>query len=528
MPVLTNLEPFRVVHGGRLWVHGDGFPTPTAMADDVTIGGVPARISFASPDRMAVVVPDGVEGDDTPVKVSWAPGATLYAHIGRVLATGLHQVDNPVVDRDGGGLRHLLADRAASRPRSRSSASRRSRACASPSSHGLVNATSMAFGPDGKLYVSSRFEGRVYRVHDDGQYEVIGSDLGIARGLAFAPDGSLFVGDRSGTIFRIDSKGRTETVATLPGSVAAFHLAMGPDGWLYVSAPTLSTYDLLRRVDASGRVEVLDWVFGRPQGLAFDANGVLHVVEALAGSSGVYALEARPSTRTGAVGAWSRRARVLGRRRAVRRLERHPLRLRVALTLRLHSAGHVPTVCAKTHRRSRRHRRGAIAEARARRRRPDHARDRRGDRRRHLRRDRHRGGRAGGGRTARSSATAPGPALVFSFLLLGGACALAALCYAELASMIPQAGSAYAYSYATLGELVAWIIGWDLILEYAVGNVAVAISWGDYFTTLLRGIGIHLPAWLTHRLPHRAAQLESRRARRCCRPRRTSPASRSC
>jgi basic amino acid/polyamine antiporter, APA family len=90
-----------------------------------------------------------------------------------------------------------------------------------------------------------------------------------------------------------------------------------------------------------------------------------------------------------------------------------------------------------------------------------------------------------------------GPALVLSFLLLGGACALAALCYAELASMIPQAGSAYAYSYATLGELVAWIIGWDLILEYAVGNVAVAISWGDYFTTLLRGVSITLPAWLT-------------------------------
>jgi basic amino acid/polyamine antiporter, APA family len=90
-----------------------------------------------------------------------------------------------------------------------------------------------------------------------------------------------------------------------------------------------------------------------------------------------------------------------------------------------------------------------------------------------------------------------GPALVFSFILLGGACALAALCYAELASMIPQAGSAYAYSYATLGELVAWIIGWDLILEYAVGNVAVAISWGDYFNTLVKGIGVSLPPWLT-------------------------------
>jgi APA family basic amino acid/polyamine antiporter len=89
-----------------------------------------------------------------------------------------------------------------------------------------------------------------------------------------------------------------------------------------------------------------------------------------------------------------------------------------------------------------------------------------------------------------------GPALVFSFILLGVACALAALCYAELAAMIPQAGSAYAYSYATLGELVAWIIGWDLILEYAVGNVAVAISWGDYFKTLTAGF-LDLPVWMT-------------------------------
>ena len=93
--------------------------------------------------------------------------------------------------------------------------------------------------------------------------------------------------------------------------------------------------------------------------------------------------------------------------------------------------------------------------------------------------------------------TGAGPALILSFLMLGAVCTLAGLCYAELASMIPHAGSAYAYSYATLGELVAWIIGWDLILEYAVGNVAVAISWGDYFNTLVRGIGIDLPQYLT-------------------------------
>ena len=100
-----------------------------------------------------------------------------------------------------------------------------------------------------------------------------------------------------------------------------------------------------------------------------------------------------------------------------------------------------------------------------------------------------------------------GPALIVSFILLGVVCGLAALCYAELASMIPQAGSAYAYSYATLGEIVAWIIGWDLILEYAVGNVAVAIAWSGYFNSLLTGFGVHLPDWLTH--GYRTALLSS-------------------
>ena len=100
-----------------------------------------------------------------------------------------------------------------------------------------------------------------------------------------------------------------------------------------------------------------------------------------------------------------------------------------------------------------------------------------------------------------------GPALILSFVLLGLVCGLAALCYAELSSMIPQAGSAYAYTYATLGEFVAWIIGWDLILEYAVGNIAVAIAWSGYFTSVMSGFGLALPEWLTH--GYRTALLSS-------------------
>src|SRR5688572_4377088 len=103
------------------------------------------------------------------------------------------------------------------------------------------------------------------------------------------------------------------------------------------------------------------------------------------------------------------------------------------------------------------------------------------------------------GTATAGDATRPGagPALMLSFVLTAIVCAFTALCYAEFASMVPVAGSAYTYSYATLGELIAWIIGWDLILEYAIGNVAVAISWANYFNTLLEGMGVHLPRWLT-------------------------------
>jgi sugar lactone lactonase YvrE len=299
--VLTSLEPVRVIEGGRLWLRGDGFPQPQSTIDLVTIGGLPARMAFAAPDRMAVVVPSGLDGGETPVKCAWLPGATLYVRVGRLLATGLHQVDNPVFDAHG----NLYVTYSGSRGQEAAVSIFKvpTRGAREPFVHGLVNPTSMALGPDGLLYVSSRFEGRVYRVFDDGRYEVMASDVGIACGLAFGADGALFVGDRSGTVFRIDPGGRTEAFATVPSSIAAFHLAMSPGGELYVSAPTLASYDSLFRIDPSGRVTTLSVPFGRPQGLAFDAAGVLHVVEALAGSSGLYAIRQRLSDRHDVAGA---------------------------------------------------------------------------------------------------------------------------------------------------------------------------------------------------------------------------------
>ena len=103
-----------------------------------------------------------------------------------------------------------------------------------PFASGITNATSLAFSPDGRLHVSSRFEGVVYSVGDNGTSESVVSDLGVACGLVFSSDGTLYVGDRSGTIFRVSTSGQSEPFATLPASVAAFHLAEGPDGCLYI------------------------------------------------------------------------------------------------------------------------------------------------------------------------------------------------------------------------------------------------------------------------------------------------------
>src|ERR1700759_1386350 len=90
-----------------------------------------------------------------------------------------------------------------------------------------------------------------------------------------------------------------------------------------------------------------------------------------------------------------------------------------------------------------------------------------------------------------------GPGVIFLFLITAITCGFTALCYAEFASRVPVAGSAYTYSYVSFGEVIAWVIGWALILEYAIGNVVVAISWSAYFNNILKAIGIHLPEWLT-------------------------------
>jgi sugar lactone lactonase YvrE len=282
------VSPPCAVPGARITLHLSRFDVDRPRLPEITIGGVPARIVFASPSAVGVLVPENLEAPHAQIDIEGTKGVA-HVEVALVVATDLHQVDNPVFDREGNLYVAYSGTRGQRVPvsvfRVRRNGTRE------PFVSGIVNATSLAFGPDDRLYISSRFEGRVYRVDADGRATAIGSDLGVACGLAFAADGSLFVGDRSGTILHLDpATGAARPHAVLPPSIAAFHLALGPDGALYATGPTLAPYDHVYRIDAGGAVEAIRSDFGRPQGLAFDRAGVLHVVEAAAGWSGVYRL----------------------------------------------------------------------------------------------------------------------------------------------------------------------------------------------------------------------------------------------
>lgn len=275
------------MEGGRVTIHGSGFPIDRPQLPDVTIGDAPARPVYASNSTIAVLVPPGLDGGQTPVRVADVPGETALLEVGTPLATGLHQVDNPAFDREGNLYVTYSGNRGQEVPVSifRVNPSGRRESYVS----GIANPTSMTFDPDGHLYVSSRFEGSVYRVYADGEYETYASDLGIACGLAFDRRGVLYVGDRSGTLFAVGPDRTVTSIATLPASVAAYHLAIGPDDCVYVTAPTLGPYDYVYRIDPhTGSIDKVFSGFGRPQGIAFDSQGALYVVEALAGWNGLY------------------------------------------------------------------------------------------------------------------------------------------------------------------------------------------------------------------------------------------------
>jgi sugar lactone lactonase YvrE len=283
----ADVHPRWAAPGGRVLLS-----LQTTLPNDgpprVAVGEDDAHVVAASPHHIRFIVPQNVEGGTTPIRVGGAEAPVASLEIGRTLTTGLHQVDNPAFD----GLGRLYATQSGGpgtkvpAPIYRISAD----GVREPVAVEIANPTSLALGPDGAMYISSRFEGAVYRLLTDDRVELFANELGVPTGVAFGGDGSLYVGDRSGSVFRVSPGREVETFATLPASVAAFHLAFGPDQCLYVTAPTLSSRDAVYRITPDRLVDVIYEGFGRPQGMAFDSSGALYVAEAAAGAAGLYRL----------------------------------------------------------------------------------------------------------------------------------------------------------------------------------------------------------------------------------------------
>ncbi len=288
-PELTGLSPHRAVAGGRVRLSLTGLDVDAVALPQVRLGEAAVRAVFAAPTSVAFVVPPGTSTGQVPVRLDAVSGQTVFLEIGALLATGVHQVDSPAVDAAG----TVYATCSGSRGQQSSVSVYRIAADGIRDVFvtGLTNATSMAFDPQGRLHVSSRFDGTVSRIDAEGRAETIASELGVATGLAFDPDGVLFVGDRSGTIFRLSTSGHATAFASLPPSVAAYHLAWHPaDAALYVTGPTISTRDRVYRIGRQGDIRTVYEGFGRPQGLVVDTDGSVLVAEALAGASGIYRL----------------------------------------------------------------------------------------------------------------------------------------------------------------------------------------------------------------------------------------------
>jgi sugar lactone lactonase YvrE len=235
---------------------------------------------------MVVRVPDGASAGEIVVTPAGSVDSNSWTcDIGIQIVDNVHPVANPAVDRAGNVYTTFSGSRGQKTPVAVYKVDLNF--TPKPFVNDMMNATGLAFDSEGILYVSSRYDGIVYEVSPNGQMSVYVEGMGVATGLAFDGDENLYVGDRSGTIFKISRSRQIYVFTTIEPSIAAYHLAFGPDGYLYITGPTTSSYDSVHRCAPTGEVETFYRGLGRPQGIAFDADGNLYVAASLGGRRGV-------------------------------------------------------------------------------------------------------------------------------------------------------------------------------------------------------------------------------------------------
>jgi len=285
-PHIAEICPSAAIAGGELQIRGQGFCPNGQIRPRVRFGGLDGSLLVSSNQLLVARVPDGAVSCDLTVDDTRQSSNPIPIEVGVTIAENMHPVANPAVDANGNIFVTFSGSRGQKVPVCvfRIDPNYNVKAFTSD----VMNPTGMAFDRAGTLYISSRFDGNIYRAAPDGTTAVHAEGMGVATGIAFDHDEFLYVGDRSGTIFKIAPDRQIFVFATLEPSISAYHLAFGPDGYLYVTGPTTSSFDSIYRISRSGEVERFYQGLGRPQGMAFDLDGNLFIAASKGGRKGIF------------------------------------------------------------------------------------------------------------------------------------------------------------------------------------------------------------------------------------------------
>jgi len=284
-PHIEAVAPSFALPGGEVRIVGSGLRPPELRRPRVHFGEVEGTVLISSDDFVIARVPDGAVSGPVIVGTNGHVSNSHALKVAVPIADNLHPVTNPALDREGNIYVTFSGSRGQKVPVAIFKID--TNYAIKPFLNEMMNATAIAFDREGQMYVSSRHDETVYKVAPSGTMSSYAEGMGVATGMAFDREQNLYVGDRSGTIFKIAPDRQIFVFATLEPSVSAYHLAFGPHGDLFVTGPTTSSFDCVHKIDPHGSVSVFYRGLGRPQGLAFDADGNLYVAASLSGKRGI-------------------------------------------------------------------------------------------------------------------------------------------------------------------------------------------------------------------------------------------------
>ena len=284
-PHIETVSPGAALPGGEIRITGTGLRPSELRRPRVRFGDMEGAVVISSDDFLVARVPEGATSGPVVVAANGHTSNSQQIKVAVPIAENLHPVTNPALDPEGNIYVTFSGSRGQKVPVAIFKID--TNYGVKPFLAEMMNATGIAFDREGQMYVSSRHDGTVYRVAPNGTMSAYAEGMGIATGIAFDREQNLYVGDRSGTIFKINRERQTFVFATLEQSVSAYHLAFGPSGDLFVTGPTTSSFDSVYKIDPHGSVINYYRGLGRPQGLAFDADGNLYVAASLSGKRGI-------------------------------------------------------------------------------------------------------------------------------------------------------------------------------------------------------------------------------------------------